>query len=65
MRGEVELENNVLVIKRIHVVYHLVAPQDVKETVERVHRIHADHCPVYRSLYKAIEITTECRLEDG
>jgi uncharacterized OsmC-like protein len=29
-----------------------------------VHRMHAGHCPVYRSLYKSIEITTEYQLHE-
>jgi hypothetical protein len=29
-----------------------------------VHGLHADHCPVYRSLYKAIAITTEVRIQE-
>jgi hypothetical protein len=28
-----------------------------------VHRIHAAHCPIYKSLYRAIDITTEYRLQ--
>jgi uncharacterized OsmC-like protein len=62
--GEIETEGRVLVIKRIHVVYHLKAAADVKETVERVHQMHAEHCPVYRSLYKAIQITTAYQMEE-
>ncbi|MDA2937662.1 OsmC family protein [Acidobacteria bacterium AH-259-A15] len=65
MTGEIEKEDGVLVIRRIHVVYHLSAPSEQRETIERVHRIHKEHCPVYRSLYKAIDITTEYRLEDS
>jgi uncharacterized OsmC-like protein len=61
-RGEIELEDNVLVIKRIHVVYELVAPESARQTIERVHGFHREKCPVYRSLAKAIEITTEYRL---
>lgn len=64
MRGEIETEDNVLVIRRIHVVYHIKAPAEAREIIERVHRIHAGHCPVYRSLYKAIEITTEYQLQE-
>ncbi len=64
MRGEIETEDNVLVIRRIHVVYHINAPAEARETIERVHRIHAGHCPVYRSLHKAIEITTEYQLQE-
>jgi len=63
VRGEIESEDGVLVIKRIHVRYHLRAPEDARETVERVHGFHADHCPVYRSLCAAIDITTELELE--
>ncbi|GAC1401180.1 MAG: hypothetical protein NVSMB56_16330 [Pyrinomonadaceae bacterium] len=62
VRGEIEKEDNVLVIRRIHVVYHLTAPTEAHETIERVHSMHAEHCPVYRSLYKSIEITTEYKL---
>jgi uncharacterized OsmC-like protein len=61
--GEIEKEDNVLVIKRIHVIYKLNAPEEARETVERVHAMHAAHCPVYRSLDKAIDITTEYHLE--
>ena len=50
-------------IKRIHVVYHLRAPIQAQATIERVHRIHAAHCPIYKSLYRAIDITTEYRLQ--
>jgi uncharacterized OsmC-like protein len=64
VRGEIELEENVLVIRRIHVTYHLTAPPGAREVVERVHGIHAMICPIYRSLYRAIDITTEVRLEE-
>jgi uncharacterized OsmC-like protein len=63
VKREIEIEDKVLVIKRIHVVYYLRAPAEANEKIERVHRVHAEHCPVYRSLYKAIEITTEYQLE--
>ena len=55
--GEVETEEGVLVIRRIHVSMRLVAPQEVKETVERVLGIYAMRCPLYRTLHKAIQLT--------
>ena len=61
--GEVEKENNVLVIKRIHVIYHLKTDAAHKETVERVFDFHADFCPVYRSIHTSIDITTELQME--
>lgn len=61
--GEIEKEDGVLVIRRIHVVYTLEADEAQRETIERVFQMHARYCPVYRSLYRAIEITTEYRLK--
>jgi len=64
VRGEVEKEDDgVIVIRRIHVVYHLKAGEEHREAVERVHGFHADKCPVYRSIESSIDITTEVRLE--
>ncbi|MFB3815137.1 MAG: OsmC family protein [Terriglobales bacterium] len=60
VRGEVEDEGGVLMIKRVHVSHKLRAqsPDEVRETVERVHGIYAQGCPVYRSLRPAFEITS-------
>ena len=58
VRGEVETDEGVLVIRRIHVVLRLAAAMDVKDTVERVHGIYAMHCPLYRTLYKTIQLTS-------
>lgn len=60
--GEVEQEEGVLVIRRIHVAMRLVAPENVKETVERAHGICAMHCPLYRTLHKAIQLTSSYEL---
>jgi uncharacterized OsmC-like protein len=61
--GEVELEDNVLVIRRIHVRLRLKAEQAQRETAERVHGFYADRCPIYRSLKAAIQISTELVFE--
>jgi uncharacterized OsmC-like protein len=60
--GEVEKEEGVLVIRRIHVAMRLVATEDVKETVERVHGMYAMRCPLYRTLQKAIQLTSSFEL---
>jgi len=52
----------VLVIRRISVHYKLRAPESVRETVERVHSLHADRCPVALSIRQAIEIHTSFEL---
>lgn len=61
--GEIETEDGVLVIQRIHVVYKLQAPREARETAQRVHDMHKDHCPVYRSIRDAIDVTTELEFQ--
>ena len=61
--GEIEKEEGVLVIKRIHVRMNLKAPASQREIAERVHGFYQDRCPVYRSLRAAIAITTELVFE--
>jgi len=61
--GEVELDDSVLVIRRIHVVLKLKAEERQRETARRVHGFFADRCPVYRTLKPAIAITTELIFE--
>jgi uncharacterized OsmC-like protein len=64
VRGEVEEENKVLIIRRVHVTFHLCTanPGGVRETVDRVHSIYAEGCPVYRSLKPAFQITSNVEL---
>ena len=62
MRGEIEVEDGVLVIKRIHAAFHLRAAGAHRETIERVHGFYADRCPVYRSIRRAIEVTSSYEL---
>lgn len=56
--GEIESDAGVLIIRRIHVTYSLEAPDADPKLVERVLAMHAQACPVYRSLHPQIEITT-------
>ncbi len=60
--GEVESEEGVLVIRRIHVAMRLLALQEAKATVERTHSIYAIHCPLYRTLHKTIQLTSSVEL---
>lgn len=60
--GEVESEEGVLVIRRIHVLMRLEAAPEVRDTVERVHGIYAMRCPLYRTLHKAIALTSSYEL---
>ena len=59
-----ELDGKVLVIRRIHVRYHLRADPAKREVVERVLAMHADACPVARTLRGSIEISTALEMTD-
>lgn len=61
-----EKEGRVLVLKRIAVIYRLVIDPDAdRAAVDRVLRVHADACPVYRSLHPQIAITTALDLVEA
>jgi uncharacterized OsmC-like protein len=59
----VEKDGKVLVIKRIHVTYHLIADPDKQEAAKRVHDFHADFCPVARTMKGCVDISTELQFE--
>ena len=56
--GEVETEDGVLVIRRIHLSMRLIAPEEVKAVVERVHGMYAMRCPLYRTFHRTLELTS-------
>jgi uncharacterized OsmC-like protein len=60
--GEVEAEDGVLVIRRVHVAMRLDAPEEAREKIERVHSVYAMNCPLYRTLHNAIQLTSSCEL---
>jgi uncharacterized OsmC-like protein len=62
--GEVETEEGVLVIRRIHVSMHLAAPATARETIDRVHGMYAMHCPLFRTLRNSIQLTSSYVLEE-
>ena len=66
--GEVELDGKTLVVRRIHVTYHLAVDQAViddakkRAAIDRVLGFHAERCPVARSIGGCVEITTGLEL---
>ena len=60
--GEVETEEGVLIIRRIHVAMRLVASEDARETIDRVHGIYAMRCPLFRTLHNTIQLTSTVEL---
>jgi len=63
--GEVEEEDGVLVIRRIHVAMRLVAVEQTRDKVDRVHAIYAMNCPLYRTLHSAIRLTSSFQLVES
>ena len=62
-RGEVEVEDGVLVLRRIHVIFTLKELDAGKvDAAKRAHDAFKPKCPVYRSLHRAIDITTQLNL---
>ncbi len=61
--GEIELEDGVMVIRRIHVAMRISAPESSRDNVERVHGFYAMKCPLYRTLRGAIQLSSSYTLE--
>ena len=53
-----------LVVRRIHVSYYLRLHPKQRAAAERAHTVHADGCPVYRTIRGCVDITTSLDLED-
>lgn len=60
--GEVEWEERVLIVKRIHAHYRLRAEDADPALIERVHGFHASKCSMARSVAGAIDVTTSYEL---
>jgi uncharacterized OsmC-like protein len=63
-QGEIENEEGVRVIKRIHVTYRLRLDEGAdREKVERAFEHHMPKCPVYRSIGGCIDVTTSLEVD--
>src|SRR5271168_955236 len=60
--GEVEAEDGVLVIRRVHVAMRLVAGEEVRDVVERVHGMYAMRCPLYRTFQNTLQLSSAVEL---
>lgn len=55
-----------LVLKRIHCRYELQAAPDAdRARIERAFDLHMGKCPIYRSLERAIDMTTSLHITEG
>lgn len=57
--GSVAKEEGVLSLRAIHVKYRLEADGADREAIRRAHDVHAERCPVYRTLRGCVDVTTE------
>lgn len=58
------MDEGVLVLRRIHVVFSLKGvPTDKIDSAQRAHDVFKTKCPVYKSLYRSIDVTTELNLD--
>ena len=64
--GEVEKEGGTLVIKRVHITYHLKVVAGLlaekRDAIQRAFDLHPDACPVYRSISDCIDITKDLKI---
>lgn len=61
--GEVEAEGKVLLLRRIHVTYELKLDASLQDTAERAHELHAQSCPVARSIGDCVKISTSLEMD--
>jgi len=62
--GEIELDEKILVVKRIHVNYTLKLDREKHEAAERAHELHARYCPVARTIWNCVDISTSLEMHE-
>jgi uncharacterized OsmC-like protein len=55
----------VFLIRRIHVMCFLRMDPAKRDAAEHVHDLHAERCPVARTIDKCVTISTSLEMEDG
>ena len=63
--GEIVNDGKTIIIKSIHVDYHLKIKSKDRVAAERAHSFHASHCPVARTLEGSVKITTQLHLDES
>ena len=56
--GDVEKDEGVLVLRRIHAIFHLRVDPAQRETVERIAELAITKCPVARSIGGSVAVST-------
>jgi uncharacterized OsmC-like protein len=63
--GDVVTEDRVLVLRRLHVTYHLILEDAHRATARRVHSFHARYSSLARTLEESVEITTTLEMSSA
>jgi uncharacterized OsmC-like protein len=65
VRGQVEVEDGVLVVRRVHVEYTLRVDAGAdRDKIQRAFETHPPKCPMYRTISGSVEITTSLSIEE-
>lgn len=65
VEAEVESEDGVLVVKRIHVTYRLrVDAGTDRDKIQRAFETHPPKCPMYRTVSGCVDFTTSLEVEE-
>ena len=59
--GEIGKDGRVLILRSVHVNYTLQVSEEQRQVAERVHGMHAEYCPVARSIGGSVKVSTDLR----
>jgi len=63
--GEVEEEDGLLIVKRLHLTHHLRVDADAdRDAIEQAHEYHVSRCDLAQTVIGCIDITTDLKLEE-
>lgn len=65
VEGDIEDVGGVLRITQIRLHYHLKAPADKREAIERLLERYADSCPAYQSIKGCIACSWTAEIEEA
>ena len=65
VEGDIEDVNGVLKITTIRLRYHIKAPSEKREAIERLLEHYAEACPAYQSVKGCIDCSWTAEIEEG
>jgi organic hydroperoxide reductase OsmC/OhrA len=65
VEGDIEDVDGVLKITKIRLHYHIKAPAEKRESIERLMGHYAEACPAYQSVKGCIDCSWTAEIEEG